>query len=289
MKFAIIGNSYQAEKTIYTEKLLNVLSSKGATISMCSDFYDSIKPSVRDNIKLHSLFKNGDFTADMVISIGGDGTFLNAARQVGNKEIPIIGLNTGRLGFLADISPNEIEQTINEIFNNEYSIESRSVLELCCDDNSIENPFALNEISILKRDDGSMITIETEIDNSYLATYQSDGLIVATPTGSTAYSLSVGGPIIEPNTKTFIITPIAPHSLNVRPFVIRDNISVKLKVESRNHSYLVSIDGRSYTCNEKTELVIRKAAHKIKVVKRKNHHFYDTLRKKLMWGADRRQ
>lgn len=288
MKFAIIGNSFQAEKLIYTEKLLKILSSKGATIIIYRDFYNSIKHSIGINIEPDSLFNNEDFTADMVISIGGDGTFLYAARLVGDKNIPIIGLNTGRLGFLADISPDEIDQTINEIMNNEYDIESRSLLQLCCNNSNIKHRFALNDIAILKRDDASMITIQTKINDSYLATYQSDGLIVATPTGSTAYSLSSGGPIIEPNSESFVITPIAPHSLNVRPFVIKDNNSVNLKIESRNHSYLVSIDGHSYTCNEETELTIRKAPYTIRLVKRKNLHFYDTLRNKLMWGVDKR-
>ena len=288
MKFAIIGNSFQAEKLIYTEKLLQILSSKGATIIIYRDFYNSIKHSIGINIEPNALFSNEDFTADMVISIGGDGTFLYAARLVADKNIPIIGLNTGRLGFLADISPDEIELTINEIMDNEYEIETRSLLQLCCNNSNIKHRFALNDIAILKRDDASMITIQTKINDSYLATYQSDGLIVATPTGSTAYSLSAGGPIIEPNSESFVITPIAPHSLNVRPFVIKDNNSVNLKIESRNHSYLVSIDGHSYTCNEETELTIRKAPYTIRLVKRKNLHFYDTLRNKLMWGIDKR-
>lgn len=288
MEFAIIGNNYQIEKAIHTKRLLELLYAKGATVKMCRNFYEFIKPSLGRMIKTPLLFEDTDFSADMVISIGGDGTFLKAARKVGAKGIPIIGINTGRLGFLADISPNDIEETINEILQGKYSIEERSVLKLDCKLPCIKTPYALNEIAILKRDDASMITIHTHVEDSYLATYQSDGLIVATPSGSTAYSLSVGGPIIEPNSKTLIITPIAPHSLNVRPFVIRDNITVKLKVESRNHNFLISIDGKSYKCNEETELYISKANYGVKVVKRKNHLFYDTLREKLMWGADKR-
>ena len=288
MEFAIIGNNYQFKKAFHTKRLLNKLYKKKVTVKMCRSFYQFIKPSLGIMEQEPILFDNDNFTADMVISIGGDGTFLKAARKVGSKGIPIIGINTGRLGFLADIHPDDIEQTIDDILNGNYDIEERSVLQLNCNHPAIDHPFALNEISILKRDDASMITIHTHIDNSYLATYQSDGLIIATPTGSTAYSLSVGGPIIEPNTKTLIITPIAPHSLNVRPFVIRDNIKVNLKIESRSHNYLISLDGRSFKCTEKTELCITRANYAIKVVKRRHQHFYDTLRKKLMWGADNR-
>ncbi|EGJ70372.1 inorganic polyphosphate/ATP-NAD kinase [Bacteroides coprosuis DSM 18011] len=288
MEFAIIGNNYQVEKAIHTKNLLHILFSKGATVKMCRSFYEFIKPSLGEMNKAPILFEDNNFSADMVISIGGDGTFLKAARKVGNKEIPIIGINTGRLGFLADVSPENMEQTIEEILQGKYEIEKRCVLQLGCNHPKIKSPFALNEIAILKRDDASMITIHTHIDNSYLATYQSDGLIIATPTGSTAYSLSVGGPIVEPNSKTLVINPVAPHSLNVRPFIIRDNITVHLKIESRNHNFLVSIDGRSYTCNDDTELCISKADYSVQVVKRQNHHFYDTLRDKLMWGADKR-
>ena len=160
----------------------------------------------------------------MVISIGGDGTFLKAARRVGNKGIPILGINTGRLGFLADVSPEEMEETIEEVYQNHYTVEERSVLQLLCDDKHLQNsPYALNEIAILKRDSSSMISIRTAINGAHLTTYQADGLIIATPTGSTAYSLSVGGPIIVPHSKTIAITPVAPHSLNVRPIVICDD------------------------------------------------------------------
>ena len=161
------------------------------------------------------MFDENNFDADMVISIGGDGTYLNAARRVGNKGIPILGINTGRLGFLADVSPEEMEETIEEVYQNHYTVEERSVLQLLCDDKHLQNsPYALNEIAILKRDSSSMISIRTAINGAHLTTYQADGLIIATPTGSTAYSLSVGGPIIVPHSKTIAITPVAPHSLN---------------------------------------------------------------------------
>ena len=225
----------------------------------------------------------------MVISIGGDGTFLKAARRVGNKGIPILGINTGRLGFLADVSPEEMEETIEEVYQNHYTVEERSVLQLLCDDKHLKNsPYALNEIAILKRDSSSMISIRTAINGAHLTTYQADGLIIATPTGSTAYSLSVGGPIIVPHSKTIAITPVAPHSLNVRPIVICDDWEITLDVESRSHNFLVAIDGSSETCKETTRLTIRRADYSIKVVKRFYHIFFDTLRTKMMWGADSR-
>ena len=208
------------------------------------------------------LFDGDNFTADMVISIGGDGTFLKAARRVGKKGIPILGINTGRLGFLADISPEEMEETFDEIQSGRYSVEERSVLQLICDDKHLQDaPYALNEIAVLKRDSSSMISIRTAINGAYLNTYQADGLVIATPTGSTAYSLSVGGPIME----------------------------ITLDVESRSHNFLVAIDGRSETCKETTQLTIRRADYSVKVVKRFNHIFFDTLRSKMMWAADGRR
>ena len=233
------------------------------------------------------LFDDDRFQADMVISLGGDGTFLKAASRVGSKGIPILGINTGRLGFLADISPEEMEETFNELYDHRYRIEERSVLQLTCDHPRLmREPYALNEIAVLKRDSSSMITIRASVGGMPLATYQADGLIVATPTGSTAYSLSVGGPIIAPDSKTIALTPVAPHSLNIRPFVICDDREITLDVESRSHNFLVAIDGRSESCRETTRLTIAKAAHTIKVVKRVNHRFFDTLRNKMMWGAD---
>ena len=237
-----------------------------------------------------ALLEGNDFTADMVISIGGDGTFLKAARRVGRKQIPILGINTGRLGFLADVSPEEMEVTFEEIQAGRYSVEERSVLQLICNDRNLqESPYALNEIAVLKRDSSSMISIRTAINGAYLNTYQADGLVIATPTGSTAYSLSVGGPIIVPHSNTIAITPVAPHSLNVRPIVIRDDWEITLDVESRSHNFLVAIDGSSETCKETTQLTIHRADYSIKVVKRFNHIFFDTLRSKMMWGADGRR
>lgn len=287
MKFAIFGNVYQAKKSSSAEDLFRLLKQHDAEICICREFYYFLTDVLHIDIPDAELFDGSDFTADMVISMGGDGTFLKAASRVGRKNIPILGINTGRLGFLADISPEEMEETFNEIHENRYKVEERSVLQLKCDNEKLQrDPYALNEIAVLKRDSSSMISIHTAINGAPLTTYQADGLVIATPTGSTAYSLSVGGPIIVPHSKTIAITPVAPHSLNVRPIVIRDDWEITLNVESRNHNFLVAIDGRSEPCQENTELTICRADYTIKVVKRFNHIFFDTLRNKMMWGAD---
>ena len=287
MRFALFGNTYQAKKSFHAELLFRLLKQHKAELCICREFYDFLTRDVRLSLPRLKLFDDDRFQADMVISLGGDGTFLKAASRVGSKGIPILGINTGRLGFLADISPEEMEETFNELYDHRYRIEERSVLQLTCDHPRLmREPYALNEIAVLKRDSSSMITIRASVGGMPLATYQADGLIVATPTGSTAYSLSVGGPIIAPDSKTIALTPVAPHSLNIRPFVICDDREITLDVESRSHNFLVAIDGRSESCRETTRLTIAKAAHTIKVVKRVNHRFFDTLRNKMMWGAD---
>lgn len=287
MKFAIFGNTYQAKKSFYAEQLFNLLGRYSAQISVCREFHHFLTADLGLNLPPVQLFDGDDFEADMVISLGGDGTFLKAASRVGKKSIPILGINIGRLGFLADISPEEMESTFEEIHQHRYTLDERRVLQLQCDDPTLmKEPYALNEIAVLKRDSSSMISIHTAINDVPLTTYQADGLIIATPTGSTAYSLSVGGPIIVPHSKTIAITPVAPHSLNMRPIVICDDWTITLDVESRNHNFLVAIDGRSEACNETTRLTISRADYTVKVVKRYNHVFFDTLRSKMMWGAD---
>ncbi|NDV57847.1 NAD kinase [Bacteroides sp. 519] len=290
MRFAIFGNTYQAQKAFHTRTLLKALESRDAEIFIARDFYEFLVSELKLNIKATGLFDENNFDADMVICIGGDGTFLKAANRVGRKGIPILGINTGRLGFLADVSPEEIESTIDDIYQQHYTIEEKSVIQLVCEDNKIlqTSPYALNEIAVLKRDSSSMITIHTSINGENLITYQADGLILATPTGSTAYSLSVGGPILVPQLNAITITPVAPHSLNVRPVVIRDDWEITLDIESRNHSFLVAIDGRNETLKDSNILTIRKADYMIKVVKRADQSFFKTLRGKMMWGIDSR-
>ena len=289
MKFAIFGNTYQAKKSTHVERLLSILDRHRAEVYICREFYQFLTDDLKLQIRQAGVFEGNDFEADMVLSIGGDGTFLQAASRVGSRNIPILGINTGRLGFLADVSPEEMEDTFNDIYSNNYRIEDRSVLQVSCKEQELKGyPFGLNEIAVLKRDSSSMISIHTAINGAYLTTYQADGLVIATPTGSTAYSLSIGGPVIVPHSNTIAITPVAPHSLNVRPIVINDDWEITLDVESRSHNFLIAIDGRSETCREGSKLTIRKADYKIKVVKRQNHIFFNTLRNKMMWGADGR-
>ncbi len=290
MRFAIFGNTFQTKKSSHAEQLLATLRAHGAEIYVDGDFYRFLPKELTARYKPDGVFEGDDFDADMVISMGGDGTFLKSAMRVGKCGIPILGINTGRLGFLADISPGEIDETFDEIFSGRYQVEDRSVLQLDAEGDSLKDyPFALNEIAILKRDSSSMISIHTHINGALLTTYQADGIIIATPTGSTAYSLSVGGPIMVPHAGTIALTPVAPHSLNMRPIVIRDDWRVTLDVESRNHNFLVALDGRSETCQQGTRLTIRKADYTTKVVKRCNHVFFQTLRNKMMWGADTRE
>ncbi|MBO4985811.1 MAG: NAD kinase [Bacteroides sp.] len=287
MKFAIIGNVYQAHKSFHAANLFRILQQRGAELCICRKFYHFLTQELQLNIPDAELFDDEAFQADMVLSIGGDGTFLQAASRVGNKNIPILGINTGRLGFLADISPEEMEKTFDEIYRYHYKVEERSVLQLKNSGEPLfESPYALNEIAILKHDSSSMIAIHTAINGAPLTTYQADGLVIATPTGSTAYSLSVGGPIIVPQSNAISLTPVAPHSLNVRPIVICDDWEITLDIESRSHSFLVAVDGRSISCKEGTRLSISKADYSIKVVKRPDHLFFNTLRHKMMWGAD---
>ena len=288
-KFALFGNIYQAKKSAHVLRLLSILGKHQAEVYIHKDFYLYLTKDQKMDIQVAGIFEGDDFEADMVLSRGGDGTFLKAASYVGKKNIPILGINTGRLGFLADISPEEMEETFEDIYRKNYKVEDRSVLQVFSESPFLKGyPCGLNEIAILKRDSSSMITIHTSINGAYLTTYQADGLVIATPTGSTAYSLSIGGPIIVPHSKTIAITPVAPHSLNVRPIVVNDDCEITLDVESRSHNFLVAIDGRSETCREGTRLTIRKADYHIKIVKRPNHVFFHTLRNKMMWGADGR-
>ena len=285
-KFALFGNVYQAKKSAHVLRLLSILEKYQAEVYVQKEFFQFLTKEQKMDIRVAGTFEENNFEADIVLSMGGDGTFLKAASHVGNKNIPILGINTGRLGFLADVSPEELEETFEDIYKNNYKIEDRSVLQVTSEGQPLKsNPFGLNEIAVLKRDSSSMITIHTSINGAYLTTYQADGLVIATPTGSTAYSLSIGGPVIVPHSNTIAITPVAPHSLNIRPIVINDDWEITLDVESRSHNFLVAIDGRSETCREGTRLVIRKADYNIKVVKRPNHIFFHTLRDKMMWGA----
>ena len=268
--FAIYGNAYKRQAILpFIERAVAYLESHHAT--------PLVEP---ENIE----------GVDYVISMGGDGTFLEAANKVGDREIPILGVNMGRLGFLADVLPSEIETTLDHVLRGDHIIEDHTVIKLETNGETVEcNPFALNDIAVLKRDSASMISIRAYVNGDFLVNYQADGLIIATPTGSTAYSLSNGGPIIVPQSGSLCITPVAPHSLNIRPIVINDTGVIELEVESRSHNFLVAVDGRSLKMAEGTRLTIRKAPYTVKIIKLKNRRYFSTLHEKLMWGADNRQ
>lgn len=290
LRFAIFGNTYQEKKSSAVERILQSLYAIGAEVYVDADFYTYLTISRGLDIRATGMFRGDDFDADFVVSMGGDGTFLKAAGRVGDKEIPIIGVNMGRLGFLADVSPDEFDDCLEAVMRGDYRVDNRKMIQVDADDKELNTPvFALNDVSILKRDNASMITIHAYVNDIYLATYQADGLVVTTPTGSTAYSLSNGGPIIIPGTYVFAMTAVAPHSLNLRPIVIPDNVVITLDVESRSHNFLVAVDGRSAKCNEGTRLTLRKAAFGAKVLKYGNKDYFNTLREKMMWGVDSRK
>ena len=289
LRFALFGKEFQAGKTVSIHRLIDSLKARGAEIYIERTFFQYITSALGMEVEVSGVFDNYNFDVDFVISIGGDGTFLRAASMVGSKGTPIIGVNTGRLGFLADIHPDEIDHAIAEITDGHYAVEPHAVIMVEADGEIIEgSPFALNDIAVLKRDNAAMISVRTCINGEYLVTYQADGLIVSTPTGSTAYGLSNGGPIIVPDADILCLTPVAPHSLNVRPIVINDDSEIMLEVESRSHNFLVAIDGRSEKLLESTRLTIRKAPYTINIVKRDSRSYFSTLREKMMWGADHR-
>lgn len=289
IKYAIFGNSYHKECAASIGQIIQILRRHTAYISIEEQFYHFVRSALKIDFQPDEIITDNNFSASFAISLGGDGTFLNTAARVGEKEIPIIGINTGRLGFLAEVLPKDFEKFIESLRRGDYFIEHRSLLRVCDNANQLNiYPYALNEVAILKHDNSSMISIRALVDGHYLTTYQADGLLISTPTGSTGYSLSVGGPIISPTSPCIALTPVAPHSLNVRPIILNDDITIRLQVKSRNHNFLASIDGRSQNLEDHVELMIRRAPHRIHLIKRSNSHFFDTLRNKLLWGADKR-
>ena len=289
LKFALFGNLYQEKKAVAVQKFLAVAERHKVELAIQAEFHDFLVNNLQITVPQCEIIEDDNFQADFVVCMGGDGTFLNVASQVKDKEIPIIGFNTGRLGFLASFSPENIEDTITDICNGNYTVNNHAVLQASMKGAELGLvPFALNEVALLKHDISSMISIHTTINGEYLTTYMADGLIIGTPTGSTAYSLSVGGPIVVPEGNIITLTPVAPHSLNMRPIVLTDSSEVELTVQSRSGSFLVAIDGRSQSYPDNIHLRIRKAPYSVKVVTRQGHSFFSTLRKKMMWGADTR-
>lgn len=289
--FAIFGNKFQAEKSANIKQVLQSISATGSRIIIEQDFAEFLRRHVDISRIYFEQAPYQDIAADFAVSIGGDGTFLNTAQLVGNRNMPIIGINTGRLGFISDILPQDADNILRDIAEDNYKIEERSLLqvdELSPTGGDLEGAFALNEVAILKHDNSSMISIHATVDGNYLATYLADGLIISTPTGSTGYSLSVGGPIISPDSKSIVLSPIAAHSLSVRPIILNDSVKIEFCVHSRSHNFMLAVDGRSESLYEDTTITIQAAPYKLQIVRHNDHSFYDTLRNKLLWGADKR-
>lgn len=290
MKFAIFGNKHQTSKSKSIERLFDVILRNNDIFAIDRPFYEFL---VSEGVAVPApveLIDNDDFVADIAVSFGGDGTLLRTASRIGRKPIPILGINAGRLGFLTTTSNDDIDFILEKIHCGEYDTEERSLIEAVADGGDIKNyPFALNEIAVMKHDSSSMMTLEATINGVDKITYQADGLIVATPSGSTGYSLSVGGPIISPLADVLVLTPIAPHSLSARPIVIDDKSIVEIKVYSRSRNFLIAIDGRNESCDDNVKITVRKAAYKQVIIRRKEHSFIQNLQEKLMWGTDIRE
>ena len=289
MRIALLGNVFQTKKNAYIKRVLKKLAELQADICIEEEFADFLNRELSVSLNGMDTFKMPHLKADLVISMGGDGTFLTSAAQVGARGIPILGINTGRLGFLADVSPEDIENALDAVFDGRYTIEQRAVIAMTLDGETYHGyPYALNEVAILKHDNSSLIEIDTQINGALLTNYMSDGLIISTPTGSTGYSLSVGGPIIVPRSGTFCLSPVASHSLSTRPVIVCDDVVITLRVRSRSHNFLIAVDGRSESISENTTITLRRAPYAIGVMKVMHQNFFDTLRDKMMWGADQR-
>jgi NAD+ kinase len=288
MKVGVHGKDFNRQSAPFIERILEILSSRKADIFVSSKFHKNFKSSAFARFKLKT-YDHGDSlkNLDLFLSIGGDGTLLESVTYIGKTEVPILGINTGRLGFLATISREETEGALDSIFKKEFRLDNRALLKLESDHDLFNGfNFALNDFTIFKKDTSSMITVHTFIDGELLNSYWSDGIIVATPTGSTGYSLSCGGPLVFPRSGNFVITPVSPHNLTVRPIVVSDECEITFQVEGRSKKYLVSLDSRIATVDETVKLIVVKANFKVNLIEVTGHHYFKTLRQKLNWGLD---
>lgn len=289
MTIAIFGNTFRPTVLNIMEIIFGYFNTRKVALLLDKELYTYCTEHSVVQPDQQLLITDDDFHADIALSIGGDGTFLSTAARIGSKNIPIMGINTGRLGFLADVPVDAVEKALDAIMHNQINIEERTLLRVdFSDDRVVDYPFVLNEVSVLKQDSSSMISINTYLNGEAIHSYHADGLIVATPTGSTAYSMSVGGPLMVPQAQNIILSPIASHSLTVRPLVVPDDWVIDLEVFSRNGCYLVTMDGRTLVLEQEVRIRISKADYKIRVAKQLNHTFFDSLKSKLMWGLDKR-
>jgi NAD+ kinase len=292
MKVAVFGTTVSDSFIPVLHEFFGFLKANKIEVQLYQPFYSFLVDELKTAPFYTSFFNSFldfDNYCDFIFSVGGDGTFLHSVLSIRNFDIPVIGVNSGRLGFLADISENQVQNALTQIFDHNYSLVERSMLQVdFCGKDNLDFNFALNEMTVLKTDTSSMINIYAYLGKKLLNKYWADGLIIATPTGSTAYSLSVGGPILTPDSENFVITPLAPHTLTVRPLVVPDNYEIELKVEGRGTHFLTSIDFRSVAVDLSTIIKVKKASFKLKTLQLPEQTFFSTLRNKLMWGIDRR-
>jgi len=285
-RIAIHGREVSEEVASEIRHVLSFLQSKGIEIAVTESFGSSRYSELFKEIPRVSKVISGEY--DCFLSLGGDGTFLETLTYVGETEIPILGINTGRLGFLAPISKDHIELALGQLINRQFEHDKRALVSCSCSQNLFEKNYALNEFAIMRKDTSSMIVVTCYVNDAYLSSYWVDGLMVSTPTGSTGYSLSCGGPIMMPQSGNFIITPVSPHNLNVRPLVLSDESVLRFEVDSRNTNFLVSLDSRSTTVTDNITLEVTRAKFKANLIKIDGYSFIETLRAKLSWGLDRR-
>jgi NAD+ kinase len=293
MKVALYGQYYLVSTEPIIKDIFVFFNEKNVEMVIEATFLDMLyeKKIIRKEYKTFSSYTELDSSFDMLISIGGDGTMLRAVTLVRNSGVPLLGINAGRLGFLANVQKENIAAFMQLVLDKKYTLSKRTLLSLSCspeNETILDINFALNEVTVSRKDSTSMITIETYLNGEFLNSYWADGLIIATPTGTTGYSLSCGGPILTPNVKSLVITPIAPHNLNARPLVIADDTEIVLRVTGREDQYLVSLDSRITTVQNESVLTIKKTPFQINMIEIQEETFLKTLRNKLLWGEDRR-
>ena len=289
MTIALFGKNFLPENADYLRQIMLELAGNQAEIVVYKPFADIVGAYVPEGVKYSVFHSHADLKADLLFSIGGDGTILDTVPLVLDSGMPVAGINMGRLGFLSSISKGEIGKAVESLLSSNYTVERRSLLELVSPDNVFGDVrCALNELNVIRNPEHSLLAIKVFVDDVYLNTYWGDGILLATPTGSTAYSLSAGGPIITPNSKSFVITPIAAHNLTVRPVVIPDDSTIRIQVEGREKKFVFSMDSRTCALDTSVQLEVRKADFCLNLVRMHGEDFFSTIRNKLMWGKDNR-
>ena len=291
MKIAIYGRKLTRQNSVVFEQTLRSIEALGWTAVLEHELKEQLikKSNIGHALDSFSSYHDLKSGFDIAFSIGGDGTFIKTVGFIRDSGVPIVGINTGRLGFLANITPEKIEETMEMVRDKRYTFQKRSLIRIHTEDDLFgDDNLALNELTLHKKDTASMITVHASLDGNYLNSYWADGLIVGTPTGSTAYNLSCGGPIVTPGCQIHILTPIAPHNLNVRPMVVPDHLPIKLSVEGRERKYLISLDANTKSIPQGSEVLVQKAEFMINVVRFDDTSFLDTIRNKMSWGMDKR-